>query len=230
MQQNLTYLDKVKEALAYYGGEATLDDIYKYIKGHFGYRLPTAPEKSSIRKAIYFHSSDAEIFKGEKDLFYTVDGKGQGLWGLRSTPSMNRDTNITKKPSSSIDKEKGYSPIPNKDMDLTEDDSGFPEGKEKLRTHLQRERNPKVIREAKQRFKAKHGRLFCQACGFDFKNIYGDVGNDYIEGHHTKPVSNLSEGALTMIEDIALLCSNCHRMVHRKRPWLSMNDLQDILK
>jgi len=226
----MTYLDKVKEAIAHHGGEATLDEIYAYIKGHFGYRLPTAPEQSSIRKAIYFHSSDANLFKHEKDLFYSVGGKGSGVWGLRVASSKKKTTPLTKKPSPSKKKEKGYAPIPNKDMGLTEDDSGFPEGKEKLRTHLQRERNPKVIREAKQRFKAKHGRLYCQSCGFDFKKTYGDVGNDYIEGHHIKPVSDLSEGDLTMIEDIALLCSNCHRMVHRKRPWLSMNDLQDILK
>ena len=224
----MTYLDKVKEAIAHHGGEATLDEIYAYIKLNFGYRLPVAPEQSSIRKAIYFHSSDMKLFKHEKDLFYSVKGKGKGVWGLRTASLKKKTTSLTKKPSPT--KKKGYALIPNKDIGLTEDDSGFPEGKEKLRTHLQRERNPKVIREAKQRFKTKHGRLFCQACGFDFKEIYGDVGTDYIEGHHTKPISDLSEDSLTMIEDIALLCSNCHRMVHRKRPWLSMNDLQDILK
>ena len=227
MKSSLTYLDKVKDAIAYHGGEARLEDIYTYIKGHFGYRLPTSPEQSSIRKAIYFHSSDADLYKHEKDLFYAVEGKGKGVWGLRTSLS-SKSINSKGKPSSS-NKKKGYAPVLDKEMDLTEDDAGFPEGKEKLRTHLQRERNPKVIREAKQRFKAKHGRLFCQSCGFDFKEIYGEVGTDYIEGHHTKAVSELSEDSLTMIEDIALLCSNCHRMVHRKRPWLSMNDLKQIL-
>ena len=79
----MTYLDKVKEAIAHHGGEASLNDIYTYIKGHFGYRLPTSAEQASIRKAIYFHSSDADLFKNEKDLFYAVEGKGKGLWGLR---------------------------------------------------------------------------------------------------------------------------------------------------
>ena len=219
----MKYLDKVKEAIAYHGGEATLEEIYDYIKRQFGYRLEPSAEESSIRRAIYHHSSDADLFKHENDLFYAVDGKGQGVWGLRKHSSGKEDKSL------SIEKDNGYSPVPKENLDLTEDDEGFPEGKEKLRTHLQRERNPKVIRQAKQRFKTKYGRLFCQACGFDFEKTYGDVGTDYIEGHHIKAVSELSEGSLTMVEDIVLLCSNCHRMVHRKRPWLNINDLKQLL-
>ncbi len=84
MHGDITYLAKVKEAIAYYGGEASLNDIYTYIKEHFGYRLPTSAEQASIRKAIYFHSSDADLFKGENNLFYAVEVKGKGLWGLRN--------------------------------------------------------------------------------------------------------------------------------------------------
>ena len=159
MHGNITYLDKVKEALAYYGGEASLNDIYTYIKGNFGYRLPNSAEQASIRKAIYFHSSDADLFKGEKDLFYTVEVKGNGLWGLRSRIPT---TEYTDKTSDNV------FPI-SEDIGLTEDDDGFPEGKQKLRTHLQRERNPKLIIAAKKKFKAKYGRLFCEVCNFDFQ-------------------------------------------------------------
>ncbi len=206
MHQSLTYLDKVKESLVYYGGESTLNDIYSYIYTHFGFVLPDDSEKSSIRKAIYFHSSDADLYKGKDDIFYAVETKGKGLWGLRRF-------------------------LPSDDgLALTEDDEGFPEGKPKLRTHLYRERNPKVTRKAKQDFKEKHGRLFCQVCGFDFQKQYGDIGEDFIEGHHTLPVSDMHEGETTKADDIALLCSNCHKMVHRKRPWLSMENLKEILE
>jgi putative restriction endonuclease len=206
MNQNIPYVDKVVAALTYYGGEATLNDIYDYIQTHYGFILPEASEKSSIRKAIYHYSSDADLFKGDDDLFYAVDEKGKGLWGLR-----------------------GFNPSGNQ-VSLTEDDEGFPEGKTKLRTHLYRERNPRVIREAKRRFKEKHGRLFCQACGFDFAKQYGEIGKDYIEAHHTLPVSQMQEGEMTKPEDIALLCSNCHKMVHRKRPWLMMEHLKELLE
>lgn len=203
--QNEKYLMQVIEALNYYGGEATLNDMYSYVKEHYGYDLPDDGYQSSLRKAIYQNSSDANLYQGKRDLFYTIEGKGSGIWGLRTY--VPNETNI----------------------ELTEDDEGFPEGKQKLRTHLMRERNPKVIREAKRRYKEKHGRLFCQVCGFDFVKVYGDIGEDYIEGHHTKPISDSDGENVTMIDDIALLCANCHKMVHRKRPWLTVNELQLLI-
>jgi putative restriction endonuclease len=71
---------------------------------------------------------------------------------------------------------------------------GFEEGKRKLKQHIVRERNPQVIKVAKQHFKEKNGRLFCEVCDFDFYEKYGEVGEDFIEGHHTIPVSKLEEG------------------------------------
>jgi 5-methylcytosine-specific restriction endonuclease McrA len=103
----------------------------------------------------------------------------------------------------------------------------FPEGKIVERTHLARERNSRVLTIAKANFKAKHGKLFCQACGFDFMETYGE---EYIEGHHTIPVEKMKPGHKTSPDDIAMLCANCHRMVHKRRPWLSMNQLKDLLK
>lgn len=112
----------------------------------------------------------------------------------------------------------------------TEDDESFPEGRQLLRTHLVRERRPALVKLAKQRFKDQHdGRLFCQACGFDFSATYGPLGEDYIEAHHTVPVSQLVPGSQTRVEDLAMVCANCHRMLHRRRPWLTMPELAQIL-
>lgn len=106
----------------------------------------------------------------------------------------------------------------------------FPEGKIVERIHKVRERNSQVISLAKEQFKKLQGRLFCQACGFDFEENYGQIGKDFIEGHHTIAVSNMAPDHKTKVEDIAMLCSNCHRMVHKKRPWLTMQDLDKLLK
>lgn len=114
-------------------------------------------------------------------------------------------------------------------MGFTEDDEGFPEGKLVLKQHLVRERNSEVIKLAKERFIQQYGKLFCEICGFDFSTQYGDIGEGYIEGHHTKPVSEMTENEETRVEDIALVCSNCHRMLHRKRPWLTINELKELL-
>jgi len=105
-------------------------------------------------------------------------------------------------------------------------DGQFPEGKLVERVHISRERNSKAVIRAKKNFKTKHGRLFCQICKFDFEKEYGETGKDFIEGHHTIAVSDMKPGHKTSPDDIAMLCSNCHRMVHRKRPWLGMDDLK----
>ncbi len=117
--------------------------------------------------------------------------------------------------------------------DFTENkkiDGGFPEGKIFERIHKSRERNSKLIEAVKLSFKNKHGRLFCEICGFDFEKKYGIIGKSFIEAHHTIPVSEMKPNHITKIEDIALLCSNCHSMVHIKRPWLTMKKLTTLIK
>lgn len=116
------------------------------------------------------------------------------------------------------------------ELGLLEDDKGFIEGKRILKKHLVRERKPKIIKIAKKRFKEKHGRLYCEVCDFDFLEKYGELGEDFIEGHHTIPVSELEEGQTTKVEDIALVCSNCHKMLHRRRPWLTIRQLSELIK
>jgi predicted HNH restriction endonuclease len=113
--------------------------------------------------------------------------------------------------------------------DDQEIDEEFPEGAIVSRMHRNRERDPKVIKAAKKLFKKKHGKLFCEICLFDFEQRYGNIGKDFIEGHHTIAVTEMQPGHKTKIEDIAMLCSNCHRMVHIKRPWLHMEDLKTLL-
>lgn len=112
----------------------------------------------------------------------------------------------------------------------TQTSDGFPEGKIVERMHRSRERNSKVIELAKSNFKNKHGKLFCEVCHFNFIDKYGEVGEDYIEGHHTVWVSDMPADYKSKPEEIALLCANCHRMVHRKRPWLTMDNLKSLIK
>lgn len=106
----------------------------------------------------------------------------------------------------------------------------FPEGRTYEVIHRKRERNTKLINIVKSDRKAQSGELTCEVCGFNFKAAYGSIGEDFIEAHHTIPVSELNEDSITSIEDIALVCSNCHSMLHRKRPWLKMNELKALLK
>jgi predicted HNH restriction endonuclease len=75
-----------------------------------------------------------------------------------------------------------------------------------------------------------HGTV-CQTCGFDFYEVYGDRGKDYIEVHHKVPLSTYGEGRDVVPEtDMAVLCANCHRMIHRNaaKP-LTVEDLAEIV-
>lgn len=104
----------------------------------------------------------------------------------------------------------------------------FPEGEAYERRHLSRERNSELIRVVKENAAAR-GPLVCQVCTFDFSRRYGVIGQGYIEAHHVIPVSELGPGAQTRPEEIALVCANCHRMLHRRRPWLKMSELANLL-
>jgi hypothetical protein len=106
---------------------------------------------------------------------------------------------------------------------------GFPEGKKVERVHKARERSAKLIRVARETFLENHEKLYCIVCGFDFEKVYGERGQGYIEAHHTVPVSEMKVGYKTKPEEIALVCSNCHRMLHRTRPWLKMDELENLL-
>ena len=64
----------------------------------------------------------------------------------------------------------------------------------------------------------------------NFEKKYGKLGKDFIEAHHTIPLSKMKKGHTTHPNDIVLLCSNCHRMVHRSEKWLSLNELKKLLK
>lgn len=78
----------------------------------------------------------------------------------------------------------------------------------------------------------KHHGIKCMACGFDFEKTYGEIGKNFIEVHHIKPLFSLDEEVMIdPATDLICLCSNCHRMVHRKRDSvLSLDELINILK
>jgi 5-methylcytosine-specific restriction protein A len=72
------------------------------------------------------------------------------------------------------------------------------------------ERNP----EARRACIAHYG-TSCAACGFSFEIAYGDAGREFIDVHHTTPVSLLdSSYRLDPVTDLVPLCSNCHAMAH----------------
>lgn len=95
-----------------------------------------------------------------------------------------------------------------------------------LRLHYRVERNRSLIKKVK---KAKG--YVCETCKFDFKSKYGALGDDFIEAHHLTPVSQLKGKVLKLdaVKDFAVLCSNCHRMIHRLNDPSDLAELRKII-
>ncbi|MFJ1791091.1 HNH endonuclease [Kitasatospora griseola] len=113
-------------------------------------------------------------------------------------------------------------------LDDDADEFDAPEGRLLFRRHVTRERN-RGLRQRKIDSVVRQGRdLACEVCGFDFKAVYGDRGDGYIECHHVVPLHEAGEGR-TKLSDLALICSNCHRMVHRRAPWPTPDELRTMM-
>jgi predicted HNH restriction endonuclease len=111
-----------------------------------------------------------------------------------------------------------------------DDELAFPEGREIYKLHKSKERSKELIRTVKEMRLLTDQKLCCEVCSFSFTDKYGDIGEGFIEAHHLFPISELKEETVSKINDIALVCSNCHRMLHRRRPWLNLDDLKTMLQ
>jgi hypothetical protein len=99
------------------------------------------------------------------------------------------------------------------------------EGRRCLVLHLQRERNQTVTRNKKKLAAS----LDCEVCGFSFGRVYGSAASDYCEVHHLLPLSEVENTTRTRMEDLAILCANCHRVVHLHNPPHTLNQVRSML-
>jgi 5-methylcytosine-specific restriction endonuclease McrA len=104
--------------------------------------------------------------------------------------------------------------------------SQYDEGQLQLHTAQIRRRSRALVREAIDRQRQQeNGLLKCRVCGFDFKAFYGDIGDRFIEVHHLKPLAETNETSNSP-DDVALVCANCHRMLHRRSPPYTVSELR----
>ena len=205
------YEDKWEDEVFYYSGEGTLGDM-TFTRGN-----------KSIRD---HHVDDNKLFlfqKTKKSGFWTfVDEFNYTGYQFYNCPDRNGDIrkgiqfkllSITKDFSKSIE---------------DDHDEGSKEGKVVYKIHKSFERDGSLPREKKKKVLNELGYLSCEVCDFNFTEKYGDRGKNYIECHHNTPVSGLNEGDVTKLSDLTLLCSNCHRIIHRKKPWLTIDELREI--
>ncbi|WP_445175318.1 HNH endonuclease [Microcoleus sp.] len=71
----------------------------------------------------------------------------------------------------------------------------------------------------------------CSICDFDFGRAFGQLGKGFIHVHHLKPLSEIAEEyEIDPIKDLRPVCPNCHAMIHRRSPPLSLEEIQMLLK
>lgn len=184
--------EHIVEALSQLGGEAHLDQlvpkVIELVPDHEA-KDPAA----SVRARLQNYCAASPHYLEKSDLFESVHGlaKRAGVWRLKSDVLNPAD--------------------PDGVLDSTEVEIEAEEGRAVLRVHLRRERSRKLIND----FKASLTSFACEACGDDMEAIYGELGRGYVEAHHKVPVALIEEGSKTKLSDLAALCANCHRIIHR---------------
>jgi|GEM_PF-944107 len=109
------------------------------------------------------------------------------------------------------------------------EDGEILEGEElfKMGIHKFYERNSKIVSE-KKRIALQSGKMSCEICGFDYAYHYGRHGEGFMECHHITPIAGNGKRP-TKLSDLALVCANCHRMLHRKNMQDSYHSMADLL-
>jgi len=88
------------------------------------------------------------------------------------------------------------------------------------------ERNPKARKQC-----IEHWKAICVACDFDFEYFYGEIGKGFIHVHHLTPLSQIGQSyQIDPIKDLVPVCPNCHAMIHRYEPPLSIEQLKSSIK
>lgn len=101
----------------------------------------------------------------------------------------------------------------------------FVEGMRKPSSSVRFERDPNARKAC-----ISHYGTQCVVCGYDFGRMFGELGKGYIHVHHLVPMSERDgEYLIDPIHDMRPVCPNCHAMLHRYSPPLSIEELREIL-
>lgn len=83
--------------------------------------------------------------------------------------------------------------------------------------------------DARRNFLGQHSKPYkCEVCGMDFESVYGKRGEGFIHVHHVNQLSKRGPGE-TQYKDLAMLCPNCHAMLHRGE-LISPDELKEIMQ
>ena len=106
------------------------------------------------------------------------------------------------------------------------DEEEFAEGRLMTALHKRRERNRKV-RARLLAARERNGRLSCDMCDCVSNAVASNMEDATFEAHHRVLLSDAEERS-TRLSDMALLCANCHRLLHRAisvaKRWIDVDE------
>mgnify|MGYP003636141666 FL=1 len=155
--------------------------------------------------------------KTDKEVFYEFKGKNEEL------------KSIANQIKRTISNQKVNQKLYQIQVEADEEIHSVKEGKVIYKLHKLRERDNKINQKKKDLYFKKNGKLDCEVCGFDFYETYGEIGKGFIEAHHRVPLSEVDGETTTKLKDLALVCPNCHKMLHKAIDTLSVHELKDII-
>lgn len=201
-------------------------------------------ELSNLLNQLPFHSSGRDEkfrnpngvamrlnnFKTYDDQYEGVGLKGGGSFVQSVFEKFDKDRSELNRRALQIKSLVDIDELPDKLRTVSEDEvqESASEGKLIFRLHKVRERSGKLSRQKKEAVLKANGNLECEVCSFDFKIKYGDLGIGFCEVHHRKPLSELDGAVETTLDDLAIVCANCHRMLHRMEE-MSISRLKAML-
>ncbi|MBK1637172.1 HNH endonuclease [Rhodovulum adriaticum] len=104
------------------------------------------------------------------------------------------------------------------------------EGRILTRLHTYKERDRKFAKQVRDHYRHVHGgKLRCEACGTVPVEVYGNAGERAMEAHHTVPIEELQPDSVTLVEDMAMVCAGCHRVIHSQKPCLTIQEVRDLI-
>lgn len=120
---------------------------------------------------------------------------------------------------------RGVDGVPGNQMPEEDNSEQYVEGAVKTVTVNTYERNPEALAKC-----IEHYGCECAVCAFNFETYYGSIGKDYIHVHHIVSLSEIKqEYTLDPLKDLIPVCPNCHAILHRTRPALTIDQLREHL-
>lgn len=114
------------------------------------------------------------------------------------------------------------------ETDLEEEIIGK-EGRILTRIHAYKERDRTFSSKTKRYYKKKNnGHLWCIACDLKPESLYDDRGERCIEAHHLVPIEELQPDSIVHVDEMAMVCASCHRVIHSQKPCLTIDQVRAL--